>query len=299
MAIYIGNQNRIKDIFINVNGRKKRIESMWVDKNGMPTKVYSQKRNSIVSWSNGTDDEIAAMLDAHYNGDINIHDYWKVGDERTIHLSAMEKSSVQESHIEQDVTMVLVNAGGKYLQDQINDKDTCAFIVCQKDPLIEPGIMNLSGTENGINYDGYSGWGECRRRTWCNETYKYAFPEKFRKLFKLHKNYSGDKNNIRYYVYDYFALLSEKEFCGVHASSSSAETFNNQFTYFKNIENQKTTFTNTGQKYAMWTRSTANESVYPSNRFACILSPVDPSDTDIYSKDYVNRDFYIRPFGCI
>lgn len=47
MAIYIDNQHRIKDIFINVNGQKKRIESMWGDKNGVPTKVFSRNKKNI------------------------------------------------------------------------------------------------------------------------------------------------------------------------------------------------------------------------------------------------------------
>lgn len=301
MAIYIDNQHRIKDIFINVHGEKKKVTSIWCDKDGTPMKVFPHNNSSLgVTWADGTDEQIASMLDAHYAGEINIYDYWNIGDERIVHLSAMEKGVVTETHVEQDVTMVLIDKDVKYLKNAINNQNKCAFVVCQKEPLIESGIMNMSGMADGIQYEDYSGWGICRRRTWCNTTYRQAFPEKFRKLFKLHRNYFSDKNNISFSGYDYFALLSEKEFCGLsHASDSSAESYNKQFTYFKTPENQSTEWSDICGESTMWTRSTAKESSYPSNRFVLILPPVNSSDTDIYSKTYMTSKHCIRPFGCI
>ena len=38
----------------------------------------------IVTWSGGTDEQVAAMINAAHNGDINLTDYWSVGDVRTI-----------------------------------------------------------------------------------------------------------------------------------------------------------------------------------------------------------------------
>ena len=43
----------------------------------------------IVPWSTGSDEDIAAMLQAHYEGKINIWDYWEIGQERVVHLSAI------------------------------------------------------------------------------------------------------------------------------------------------------------------------------------------------------------------
>ena len=43
----------------------------------------------IVTFADGTDEEIAAMLEAHYAGDIDIEDYWNVGDTRKIHLNGI------------------------------------------------------------------------------------------------------------------------------------------------------------------------------------------------------------------
>lgn len=289
MSIYINDCNKVNEIFINVNGKKK-VKSIYVNREGNPVKVFSNNALNIVngikivSWADGTDEEIATMLYAHYSGLIDIHNYWHVGDERVVHLSAMDTGVVRETHIAQDIIMVLVDSEVKYLQKSINGITKCAFVVCCKNPLIEPGVMNLSGADSG-------GWIICKRRTWCNSTFMEALPQTFRELFKLHRNYSGDQNHIRTTTYDYFALLSEKEFCGTtHASNSSAESLNFQFAYFKNIDNQETT-------YVMWTRSEADGS--SSNCFVAILPKAYENDTDLYGKLSSNSKLLIRPFGCI
>lgn len=46
-------------------------------------KSYPYDVNTIiVSWENGSDEQIVAMLKAHHAGSINVRDYWSVGDER-------------------------------------------------------------------------------------------------------------------------------------------------------------------------------------------------------------------------
>lgn len=40
MAIYVKGNNKVTDIFANVNGSKKRIKSVWVNKNGIVTRVF-------------------------------------------------------------------------------------------------------------------------------------------------------------------------------------------------------------------------------------------------------------------
>ena len=57
----------------------------------------------IVTFADGTNEEILAMIEAHYNDKINLSDYWAVGDIRTVHLSAMEAIGVGESHRAQTV----------------------------------------------------------------------------------------------------------------------------------------------------------------------------------------------------
>ena len=67
----------------------------------------------IVPWSTGTDEQIAAMLEAHYAGKINIWDYWSIGQERVVHLNSISGGGiVNEDQPEQDTTWVLMHNGG-------------------------------------------------------------------------------------------------------------------------------------------------------------------------------------------
>ena len=207
MAIYIDNKNRIKDILINVNGEKKNVVSAWVNKDGVPTKVFQANKGlKIVTWADGTDDEIAAMLDAHYAGIINIHDYWHVGDERVVHLSAMDAYANlnNESHVAQDVTMVLMNEGGKTLVASINGVNECAFIVGQKEVLSDHIFE-----DNGLNIRRYGymndpssddtlprGWYNCERRIWCNTTYRDALPLSLKRIYYTLPNNTKKKIGI-------------------------------------------------------------------------------------------------------
>lgn len=184
---------------------------------------------SVVTWANGTDEEIAAMLQAHYAGKINIHDYWTVGDERVVNLSAMEATGVGESHAAQNVTLVLSNAGGKYLADGVTE---CAFQWDQKNALIKTGYMNSTSTNSG-------GWKNSARRTWCNSVYYNAIPSTLRPIFKQHINKSGlgggssggTENTI-----DYIGLRAEIEVFGSLTYSVSGE--GSQVTYYQTSANR-------------------------------------------------------------
>lgn len=47
MSIHIERNRRIKSIFANVNGEKKSISSAWVNKDGIPTKVFQLDRETV------------------------------------------------------------------------------------------------------------------------------------------------------------------------------------------------------------------------------------------------------------
>ena len=128
----------------------------------------------IVTWADGTDEEVAAMVAAADKGAIKLSDYWAVGDERKVKLSAMAATGVGETQAVQEVTMVLMNVGGVTLQ---NGKE-CNFVVGQKNSLATYGYMNSSDTNSGS-------WGNCARRKWCNEVYFKALPEYFQNMLKM------------------------------------------------------------------------------------------------------------------
>lgn len=241
----------------------------------------------IVTWTDGTDEEIATMLDAHYAGVINIHDFWTVGDERKVQLSAMEgiPSNIKsEIHDAQEVTMVLMNAGGKTLENQVNGIDECAFIVGQKDCLVKEGR---------IDEDTDQKWLWCERRKWCNDTYRNAFPIAFKGLFKQHINFTASEmgSSVKSRTVDYFALPSEKEVFGTTINANeTAEENNTQFSYYEIVANRVKKKEN--YEAYWWTRSLFNAK-RTTKYFCCINKN---GSSDYFS---ANSTCGISPFGCI
>lgn len=240
----------------------------------------------IVTWADGTDEEIGKILAAHYAGEINIHDYWAVGDERVVHLNAMPAEYVGEAHVEQDVTMVLMNAGGKELVEPVNGVAECAFIVGQKNSLNDKGgYMDSSGTNNG-------GWDQCKRRAWCNATYRNSIPETLRNLFKLHKNITASGIGSGTTVsQDYFALASEKEVFGtVTYADATAEAENIQFEWYKTATNRLKKFVSNKNHY--WRERSPHKTDSAS---FCVVD-----GSGVANNSYAaNQNMAISPFGCI
>ena len=236
----------------------------------------------IVSWADGTNEEIAAMVAAADAGKINLSDYWKAGDTRTVHLSAMSGSvsNANESHAAQDVQMVLTDPGHYTLA---NGKK-CNFVVLQKDCLKETGAMSSFITN--------SGWNDCSRRTWCNSVYRNAIPSTLRGIFKQFTTYAANGTGPSSVASrDYFALFSEKEVFGrVTYANSSAESKNSQLTWFKTSSNRIKKNGMNGIAYMWWERSHDSG----GSNFFCTV-------TYNGNADWINaiNSYGLAPFGCI
>lgn len=245
----------------------------------------------IVTWADGTDEQIVAMVEAADAGKINLADYWNVGDTRTVHLSAMEATGVGETHAEQDVELVLMHAGGY----ELADGSTCNFVVGQKDCLAEEGYMNSTNTNSGS-------WEGSARRTWCNDEYKNAMPASLSPIFKQFKTITAETYNgttLKTSI-DYFALPAAKEVLGGDTASSagSATSYSNltesnslfQFDWYKTSANRIKKQGISGSANLWWERSPYCKL---SNRF-CIVS----SDgyAGISNANYTSG---LAPFGCI
>lgn len=238
---------------------------------------------SVPSWSSGTATQIEDALDAHYAGNIDLRDYWEVGSERTISLSAMEATGVGESHAAQDNVLILSAIGGKYLED---GETECLFQVDFKNELEEPGYMNSTATYTG-------GWRDCARRTWCNSVFRDAIPESLRSIFKKHINLSNDKenDNATLTTTDYFALRSEKEITG--SATYSGYNTGSQIGIYEssNYRIKKYSYSSSYVSGTYWTRSA---SYYAGDKgFAAI----DTSGNSGMAA--ANGNYYIAPFGVI
>jgi len=175
--------------------------------------------SSIPTWANATDAEIATLLNKHYAGEIDLHDYWNVGDERQVALSDISATDLFESVQAQTITLVLANKGGKTLSGTSQE---CAFVVVTKDPIMK-GALDYQNTAPDFTYVS----------TYLNSTtgFKGALPSSTQSLFKSHYIEYGYETHT--YETAYFALISYKEASGIDISETYEQN-QNQFEYFEN-----------------------------------------------------------------
>ena len=256
---------------------------------GEPTRL------KIVTFDNGTDEEIAKMVEAHYSGKINISDYWSVGNKRTVHLSAMEATGVGESHREQDVEYVIGDFEHDDLVTSINGHTKAAVTLLQKDCLMDASNatnpQNGSGnTENGYmnsSYTNSGGWKSCARRTWCNNVYYNALPSTLKSIVKTVNKKSGTgggSSSGTETTQDKIFLAAEIEIFGSTNYSVSGE--GTQYQYYKNA---------TANRYKMpkWNSSSVSH-VYWER------SPDSGTSTDfciVTSNGNANTNFASTAFG--
>lgn len=244
-----------------------------------------------ITWADGTYEEICSMVEAADRGDINLVDYWNVGDSRQVQLSFMPATGVGEYHNAQTVELVLMHAGGYDLNEAvISGRSQCSFVVGMKDGLNNNGYMNSSNTNNGS-------WDGCARRTWCNNVFKNAIPSSLLPIFKQFKTITAETYNgttLKTSV-DWFALPAAKEVFGGTATSAGSDTgysnlteFNAlfQFDWYKTTANR---IKNLGRIY-WWERSPH----YGNTENFCNVK--NNGGATISRADYV---YSLAPFGCI
>lgn len=197
----------------------------------------------IVTFADGTDEEIAKMIQAHYNNKINIADYWAVGDTRSVSLSAMSATGVGESHRAQTVQFVIGDFEHDDLTTPINGHSKAAVTLLQKDCLMdasnasnpvngsgntENGYMNSSDTNSG-------GWKSCARRIWCNNVFFAALPSTWQSMVKIVNKKSGTgggSSSGTEITADKIFLAAEIEIFGSRKYSVDGE--GTQYQYYKN-----------------------------------------------------------------
>lgn len=210
----------------------------------------------IVTWADGTDEEIAAMLAAHYEKIIDVSDYWSVGDERVVPLSAISADGTYYMDCEaQNVTFVLSQVGGKTLS---SGNKECAFQVDQKGLL---GDQSQTLFMIKINSSGATtqAWKDCEARTWCNEKYYNALPSTFKSIIKEHINdVSLDYSDTMTTTNDKVAFRAAVEILGkdfpdanIYYSLSEGDLID----YYKTSSNQLKANPYDANSYNYWTRS--------------------------------------------
>ena len=142
-------------------------------------KTSEKPKLKIVDFTNGSDEEIAAMLEAHYKGDINIEKYWNVGDTRKIHLNEIaspNKYEFKNTWTAQDITIVITALNHHPLKTKIGIRDKAAVTIQTREVLNNvTGDDFVEGTVY-VNFDGgitttFYPWSKLPLRTWLNESF--------------------------------------------------------------------------------------------------------------------------------
>lgn len=263
-----------------------------------------------VTWASGTNAQIKAMLDAHYAGLINIHDFWNVGDKREANTPEIPASEVAESYYGGGNNyLVLLNEGGKELVTPINGVSECAYVVGFDDVIW--GYNSSTPTAPYAEFDDYNGdadypsdpytgnWSTCTRRAWCNQVFKTYFAEynTLGNLFKLFKNISAaDYSTNTVQTQDYWSLYAEKELFGSNTKGdATAEASLRQFKYYETSSNRYKGYTaNDETTYCeYWTRTLAkysySASEYKTN-IAHVLTPGSSYDVGTISPARTDND---------
>lgn len=200
----------------------------------------------LVSWANGTPAQLAAMLDAHYAGRINIANYWSVGDSRTITIGAIAANASTEAMAAQTAQLVLMNAGGKTLVDALHGTSNCAFIVGLKNCLRTKGKYHTSTSSN-------SRWDTSAVRSFVNNDLFVALPSDIQGLLKSFVNkysYGGSSGTLGE-CEDLLALPATIEVTGTKDSYEAAGE-GSQFSYYATSANRIKTVDGTASIY--WAR---------------------------------------------
>jgi hypothetical protein len=211
----------------------------------------------LITWSNGSDAAIVGMVQREDAGEIDLSDYWHVGDTRTVHLSAMGTSTgIDETHVAQDVELVLMDTNHFTLNTPTaSGRTTCSFVIGMKDSLIEKGKINTSQTNVG-------GWDQSPRRNWCNTVFKNAIPATLLPIFKQFKvkASAGNKSTSLVESVDWFSLpcMSEVGLTFSYAVAGEGTTMQ----WYNTSSNRIKKLSSSGSANIWWTRSPSTGDTY-------------------------------------
>ena len=197
----------------------------------------------IVTFADGTDEQIIAMLDAYYNDQLSWDDMgWAIGDVRTIHLDSMQAPNPNSSQTwnSQDIALVIVDHDHTDLATSINGHTKACITVQTRETLGSAGGMQGNIYINGdSSYDTtFTKWSNLYMRTYLNSIVWSAFPSTFKSAIKesshyRHTTYNGSASES---VTDNLFLPSYPEIFGTESYSQYILTNpaeGTQFEYFK------------------------------------------------------------------
>ena len=196
----------------------------------------------LVSWSSGSDADIAKMVNAYYAGKLTLADIqsvWSIGDVRNMDIPAISASGtyegvsweVSESHRAQTVQVEILDFNHDNLLNSVGNISKALITVDLKNCLMDAECANgtkynnLNTERGGMNASSTNvgGWDQSVRRTWCNTAFYSAIPTSMRQLVKLvlKTTSKGDQSTSTKSSYDRVFLLSEVEVAGTISQAAT------------------------------------------------------------------------------
>lgn len=212
----------------------------------------------VVPFSTGTDAEIAAMLDAYYNGELTWAEMgWAVGDTRKIHLNQFACPNPNSSYnvSAQEITCVIVDHDHTPLATSINGHTNACITVQFREALGDTYYDGKNGTiyvngDSGVDYT-FTKWSNLYMRTYINSTLLGAFSystdkgsgTSFKDMIKPSKHYRHTTYNgtASEEVTDTLFLPSYPEIFGTESYNSYDVTNpveGTQFNYYVTASNR-------------------------------------------------------------
>ena len=241
----------------------------------------------LVSFSFGTDEEIAAMIDAARNGTIDLQTDggWRVGDMRRIHIDAF--TGARNSHTSEDLDIII---------SQFGDYNNCGclfqfdFVECAQSGFED---MNASSTNAG-------GYGASRMYTTTLPAMVEALPEWLRtrlKSFSVLVSKGSSSPEIESVGNNKLALRSEVEVWGTNEKSYEGEGTQILWYSLGSFGKAKTRGSTmatggTAAQRQWWTRSPGKS----NSSFVKIESNYSPPSTE---GSNATTQLTLSPFGCI
>lgn len=156
------------------------------------TIAVTVKTLEIVDLPSATPEQIVEMIDGDYSGDINIEDYWSVGQAVQLDIAQMATPNTGVSGAAawpaQKLTFVAVAFHHHDLATAINGKTKAAVTFQARECLNSTNNYdkNDSAYVNGdASYDTtFTKWSNLPLRTWLNDTFKNALPAAWKNAIK-------------------------------------------------------------------------------------------------------------------
>ena len=205
---YVGVDNvaqEVSKMYVGVGDVAREVTRMYIGVNGVAERVYnSSDRLKIVTWHGGTDEEIAEMVKAADRGDINLADYWSVGDIRTMLLTIPTPYGT----LARSCDFRLLDTSFKTLVNPTKSGRTkCSFIAGMED-LQNYGGFTMHSSNTSIN------WSNCSGRTTMGNMINH-FPQSWQDgVIKLCVNQSSTQSNTNETTNDKIFAPSEWEMFG-------------------------------------------------------------------------------------